>query len=143
MRVGQSVSQVAIDELQRILRENADWLKGVIREHGWPGHSLVGVDGSDVAWLLVQHADHDPAFQRECLDLLEQAVSLGEASQSNLAYLTDRVLLKEQGRQRYGTQFTHGPNGPEPQPLEDPDRVDELRAAVGLIPLAEYRKHFL
>ena len=63
-------------------------------------------------------------------------------SQSNVAYLTDRVTLKETGRQRYGTQFQHGKDGAEPFPLEEPDRVDELRAAAGLMPLAEYRKGF-
>ena len=51
-------------------------------------------------------------------------------------------MLKETGRQRYGTQFQQGKDGPEPFPLEEPDRVDELRAAAGLMPLAEYRKGF-
>src|SRR5262249_4386988 len=114
----------------------------LIADRGWPGRSLVGPDGADAAWLIAQHADHDPDFQRECLGLLEEAASAGDVSQSNVAYLTDRVMLKETGRQRYGTQFQHGKDGPEPFPLEDPDRVDELRAAAGLMPLAEYRKGF-
>jgi hypothetical protein len=44
--------------------ENLPWLKGVIAAHGWPGASLVGTDGAHAAWLLAQHADADPAFQR-------------------------------------------------------------------------------
>ena len=51
-------------------------------------------------------------------------------------------LLKETGRQRYGTQFRPGESGVEPAPLEDPDHVDELRSRAGLIPLAEYSKLF-
>jgi hypothetical protein len=47
------------------------------------------------AWLLVQHADHDPAFQRVCLELLGGAVRAGEADVRHHAYLTDRVLLAE------------------------------------------------
>lgn len=131
-----------VERMQAIDRENTEWLKSVVREHGWPGRSLVGRDGSDAAWLLVQHADHDAPFQRECLDLLTEAVAKGEGDQRNLAYLTDRVMLKERGVQRYGTQFRYGPEGPEPQPLEDPERVDELRATIGLDPLSEYRKRF-
>jgi hypothetical protein len=89
----------------------------------------------------VQHSDHDPAFQRECLELLGEAVDAGEADASNLAYLTDRVLRAEGRPQRYGTQFGPGPDGGfEPQPLEDPDRVDERRASVGLGPLEEYAR---
>jgi hypothetical protein len=142
MRIGQPVDHDAMERLAETTRDNATWLRGVIREWGWPGSSLVGDDGALSAWLLAQHSDHDPAFQRECLDLLTVAAARGDASQSHLAYLTDRVLLKERGKQVYGTQFTYGPDGPEPQPMEDPEGVDERRAAVGLESLAEYRKHF-
>lgn len=141
---GAAVVEAFIGLVHAIARENAEWLKGVLLRAGtWPGRSLVGQDGSDAAWLIAQHADHDPAFQRECLELLEEVVARGDASKANLAYLTDRVLLREHGRQRYGTQFTHGAKGPEPLPLEDPERVDQLRANVGLPPLSEYAKVFL
>lgn len=139
MRVGERVDPEVRAELDAAFRDNTDWLRGVVHEYGWPGRSLVGEDGADAAWLLAQHSDHDPAFQRECLDLLEVAAGREDASRRNLAYLTDRVLLKERGKQIYGTQF----KGPAPQPIEDPERVDELRAAAGLEPLAEYRKHFM
>ena len=130
-------------DLERVDRENTAWLKTIVREQGWPGISLVGQDGADCAWLLAQHADRDPAFQAECLALLERAVGAGDASPGHLAYLTDRVLLKERGMQRYGTQFRVGPGGPEPEALEDPERVDELCAAMGLQPLEDYRKGFV
>jgi GNAT superfamily N-acetyltransferase len=132
LEVGQRVA--AIDE------ENTAWLRGIVREHGWPGRSLVGDQAANAAWLLVQHSDRDPGFQRECLDLLQAAVEAGEGSARDLAYLMDRVLLAEGKRQRYGTQFTAGATGWEPQPLEDPDRVDERRAGVGLPPLEEYAR---
>ena len=142
MRPGTPVDQALWREMEATQRENVDWLKQVIADRGWPGRSLVGPDGADAAWLIVQHADHDPDFQRDCLRLLEKATAAGEVSKSNVAYLTDGVMLKETGRQRYGTQFRHGKDGPEPFPLEDPDRVDELRAGAGLMPLAEYRMAF-
>ena len=50
--------------------------------------------------------------------------------------------VAEKRMQVYGTQFTAGRSGPEPQPIEDPEGVDERRAAVGLEPLAEYQEHF-
>jgi hypothetical protein len=138
MRIGQPVDPDLTAQLDSTIRANTAWLGGVIQEWGWPGRSLVGDDGADAAWLLAQHSDHDPAFQRTCLDVLAAAVERGDASQRNLAYLTDRVLLKERGTQVYGTQFTSGSGGPEPQPIEDPEGVDERRAAMGLGSLAEY-----
>jgi hypothetical protein len=50
--------------------ENLPWLKELVAERGWPGSSLVGVDGAHAMWLLVQHATADLAFMRQCLDLL-------------------------------------------------------------------------
>ena len=63
-----------------------------------------------------------------------------ELSQSNLAYLTDRVLLAEGKKQLYGTQFTVVDGKWKPRPLEDEANVDKRRAEVGLPPLAEYTK---
>ena len=138
MRVGQAVDPELIERMRATFRDNAAWLAGIIREHGWPGRSLVGTEGATAAFLIAQHADHDPAFQRECLDLLVVAAESRDVSLSDVAYLTDRVLLTELGWQVYGTQFTAGPTGPEPQPIEDPETVDERRRTMGLPPLAEY-----
>jgi hypothetical protein len=131
----------AMAGLQAVDEENTSWLREVVREHGWPKRSDVGDPAAHAAWLLVQHSDRDQAFQRECLDLLAEAVAAGEAFGTDLAYLTDRVLRAEGRPQRYGTQFGLGPDGEHtPQPLEDPDRIDELRATVGLGPLEEYAR---
>jgi hypothetical protein len=111
-------------------------LRQIIAEHGWPGKSLVGPDGANAAWLIVQHADADVKFQRQCLALLEAAPQ-GEVEVQQVAYLTDRVLVNEGKPQRYGTQM--GENF-RPRPLEDPENVDQRRAEVDLPPLAEYIK---
>jgi hypothetical protein len=130
------------DAMREADGENLPWLKGVVAAHGWPGASLVSSDGAHAAWLLAQHADTDPAFQRECLDLLTAAVEAGEATRRELAYLTDRVLLHEGQPQVYGTQMTRRGGKTVPQTLRDPDGVDERRAAAGLSPLAEYLRGF-
>jgi ribosomal protein S27E len=122
-----------LDGMREVDAENLPWLKAVVAERGWPGSSLVGVDGAHAMWLMVQHAIKDLAFMRQCLDLLTAAVEAGEASVTDQAFLTDRVLLHEGGQQVYGTQMTRriADN------LRDPDTVDERRAAVGMGPLAE------
>ena len=129
----------ATARVKEIDEENAVWLQGVVGRHGWPAISLVGADGAKAAWLLVQHADEAPQFQRRCLELMVELPKT-EVSQADLAYLTDRVLLAEGKRQLYGTQFTVAEGKPQPRPLQDEAKVDERRAAVGLPPLAEYAK---
>lgn len=123
-----------------VARANADWLKTVIADKGWPTYSQVGHDGAKAAWLIVQHADHDPAFQAEALPLVEHAAKAGEADLPDLALLTDRVLLAQGKPQRYGSQFTTAGNGTmELRPTEDMDGLDARRQAMGLQPLAQYK----
>ncbi len=127
-----------LDAVRAADAENLAWLKQVIAAHGWPGSSLARTDGASAAWLLVQHADRDPAFQRQCLDLVTAAAAQGEASRTDLAYLTDRVLLAGGEPQEYGTQATVRDGRYAPVNLRDPGGVDQRRASVGLPPLAEY-----
>jgi hypothetical protein len=122
--------------------ENLPWLRQLVADQGWPGASVVGVDGAHAMWLLVQHATADIAFMRRCLGLLTAAVEAGEASAADQAYLTDRVLLHEGGQQLYGTQLTSQGGAYVPVNLGDPDGVDARRAAAGLSPLAEYLTRF-
>ncbi|WP_328486062.1 DUF6624 domain-containing protein [Streptomyces zaomyceticus] len=128
------------EDLVRIDADNTAWLKQVTAQYGWPGIALVGAEGADEAWLLVQHADRDPAFQRQALGLLEGAVEAGDALPRHLAYLTDRVLVAVGECQVYGTQYTQDPDGSNlrPHPVTDPDQLDARRAAAGLEPAAEY-----
>jgi Family of unknown function (DUF6624) len=126
----------------RLDAANLPWLKRVIAEHGWPGRSLVGEDGAHAAWLLVQHATGDQAFQAHCLELLTAAAAQDEASQAAVAYLTDRVLMLAGEPQVYGTQLTGRDGQWVPKRLRDPGRVGELRAAAGLGPLAGYVADF-
>jgi hypothetical protein len=114
-------------------------LKEIVEQHGWPGKSLVGEDGANAAWLLVQHATQDPKFMKHCRGLMEQAVKDGEAAAKDYAYLVDRVRLQDGKPQLYGTQFVQDSKGRLMlQPLKDPEDVDERRRKMGLMPLALY-----
>ncbi|MBF5045682.1 hypothetical protein FGE12_24965 [Aggregicoccus sp. 17bor-14] len=130
--------EAATARLRAVEQQNTQWLKEQVTKGGWPTRSQVGERGAQAAWLLVQHADGDLAFQKQCLALLEGAAASGEAAKKSVAYLTDRVLVAEGKPQRYGTQF-HRPEGlPVPRTMEDPEGVDARRAAMGLAPLADY-----
>jgi hypothetical protein len=107
-------------------------IKEIVHEYGWPGYRLVGKDGSDAAWLLIQHADRDVDFQQKALGLLGQAVKSGDAGPEGLAYLTDRVRMNTGCPQVYGTQFKIKNGQLVLYPLEDPKTVNERRASVGL-----------
>jgi hypothetical protein len=131
--------QAIVNRLTDVDQDNTSWLRNLVERRGWPSRSLVGDDGAAAAWLLAQHGDHDPKFQRRCLDLMCALPSI-EVRPEDVALLTDRVLLAEGESQVYGTQMTLVDGEYEPRDLRDPDTVDERRAAVGLSTMAEYRK---
>jgi thiol-disulfide isomerase/thioredoxin len=119
------------------------FMKKTLARHGWPGKSLVGKTAAHGAWLLVQHADADHAFQARCLPLLAKAVKAGEAEGEELAYLTDRVRVAQNQKQLYGTQFRPENGKMVPSPIEDFEHLDERRRAIGLMPFAEYQQRLL
>jgi hypothetical protein len=134
-----SVDRAAWQRVWAIDAENTAWLKAILAERGWPHRADIGERAATAVWLLAQHADRDRDFQRECLALLAAAVAAGDADARHLAYLTDRVRRADGLSQVYGTQFWYEPDGTlAPQPIEDPEHLDERRLAVGLSTFAEY-----
>ncbi|HEX4954216.1 MAG TPA: DUF6624 domain-containing protein [Thermoanaerobaculia bacterium] len=126
-------------EMEALHRANAAQLREIVTAHGWPGRSLVGEEAAEAAWLIVQHAIGEPVFQREMLAVLQVEAQKGEVPAWQVAKLEDRVRSFEGRPQRYGTQFDWdeaGQMSPWPE-IEEPEAVDERRAAVGLPPLAE------
>lgn len=120
---------------------NTERMKVIISEIGWPNTSKVGKEASHMAWLLAQHADHDPAFQRKCLELIKNEPSVG-MDLRDIGYLEDRVRVNTQNLQLYGTQFYTNEEGTfGPRPIEDPEHLNERREAILLGPFEEYRDH--
>ncbi len=121
--------------------DNTAWLKTIVAQGQWPLISRDGKDAAHEAWLLVQHADDDTDFQETVLKLLEPLILTHDASGKDYAYLFDRVALARNRPQRYATQFAQGKDGCLlASKTEDPDKIEERRAAVGMPPLADYVK---
>jgi hypothetical protein len=123
-------------------RDNSIWLAEVLGELGqWPRLSEFGEYFVFSCWLLAQHGDRMPDFQESCLEMM-QSTPPDERIPANLAYLTDRVMLRNQGVQVYGTQVNAINGVPQLFPVRDPDQLDARRASVGLGPIAQYLKQF-
>jgi hypothetical protein len=120
-----------VEEMQRIDRKNAKRLAEIVDEHGWPGKRLVGEDGASAAWLIVQHATHDLDLMKRCLEKM-RALPETEVSAKDVGYLSDRLELRQGRKQIYGTQLRVEKGELVLEPIDDPDKVDERRAAIGL-----------
>lgn len=132
-------SQETIRRMMQVDAEHLPRIKQIVAEHGFPTAELVGRDGVDAAWLLVQHADADPAFQEQMLSSITPRVQSGEISRHQFILLTDRVLAGQGKPQRYGSQLLAQDGRWVPKPIETPEsEVDQRRAAMGDMPLADY-----
>mgnify|MGYP003545000465 CR=1 FL=1 len=117
-------------------------MEEIIRQHGWPGKSLVGDEASLAAFLIIQHADYE--YQKKYFPLINEAKKQGEIDPRHVALLEDRILMREGKKQIYGSQLKRNEKTGkyEMWPVEDEENLDKRRAAVGLEPIAEYLKHF-
>jgi hypothetical protein len=129
----QAQDTVFLRRMMRVDSVHAARMREILRAHGWPGSALVGREAAHAAWLLVQHGPLD--LQREALPLIQAA---GGVAPSELAMLTDRIRVREGKPQLYGSHADVVDGRLVPAPIENPERVHERRAAVGLPTLEEY-----
>jgi hypothetical protein len=123
--------------MEEIHRTNAEELREIIEEHGWPNQNLVGSEAAEAAWLIAQHSISEPSFMRRCRAWLDEASNAGLVPRWQFAYIDDRIRVFEGKTQRFGTQFELKPDGPEINALMDPHQVDTWRREVGLGPISE------
>lgn len=137
LRTGE-LGQGYAPRMETVHRQNAARLKQIIAEHGWPDRELVGDDGTLAAWFIAQHAIGEPDFQRLALRLVREKVKEGRVPAAQEAYLGDRIAMYEGRPQRYGTQSLPCPDGQYRRwQTEDPEHLNERRAAIGLPPVEE------
>lgn len=115
-------------------------IEEIFNEYGFVGYDLVGEKGSQDFWLVVQHSDHNPEFQKKVLEKMKQEVDQGNADSKSYALLVDRVKLNTGQRQIYGTQVDYNFKLAQayPKKLADSLNVNQRRKSVGLEPIEVY-----
>ena len=138
------------ERIWKVDKFNTLELQNMLEGRGWFRDDLDGPGAANDGWLIAQHADRNPDFQIKALELIEAELDAPGVSKSNYAYLYDRVQLRldndtsiSKRLQRYGTQGRCTGLGTwEPFPVVAPDRIDDIRAEVGLSTLAAYKAQF-
>lgn len=115
-------------------------LAQIFDKYGFVGIDLAGEEGSLHFWLMVQHSDHNPDFQKEILEKMKIEVDKGNADPSNYGLLVDRVKLNTGQKQVYGTQVDYNFDIAQayPKKLMDSINVNKRRESIGLEPIEVY-----
>src|SRR5262249_53748470 len=117
------------DEMRQIHEENAKRLSEIVDRHGWPGVSVVGLEGCRAAWLIAQHSICTPALQRKFLAVMQRASESGDVPRRLVACLTDRIRFNEGKPQRYGTVLAWNEKAELTRELEDRAKVQPAKQA--------------
>lgn len=114
----------------------------IVSEYGWLGPNIIGYQGNTTIFLVIQHSNH--SAQVRYLPILRNAVSEGNASASDLAYLEDRVLVAQGKKQIYGTQVKRDTISGSyiVHPIENPEKINFRRKQVGLGSIENYLKRW-
>lgn len=123
-------------------RKNEEEVIKIIDEHGWVGKSTVGGKANMTLWLVIQHAPLET--QEKYLPVMKESVLNGESSGRHLAMLEDRILMRNDKPQTYGSQIvTDEETGRQKvYEVKDPEYINQRRKEVGLGPIQDYVKRW-
>lgn len=111
---------------------NLVFIESVIKQHGYPGRTLVGEPANESAWYVIQHS---PKIE-QYLEVIKRAAEKKELAFHLYAMMKDRFLMNQDKEQIYGTQATtrtlkSGKTENFIWPIKDPLQVNELRKQAG------------
>lgn len=90
-----------------VFTQNKKQAEEMFRRFGFPGYQQIGEQGSRNFWLIVQHCDKYPEFQKKVLLSMDKEVKRNNADPNNFAYLFDRVQVNGGQKQKFGTQVDY------------------------------------
>jgi hypothetical protein len=124
--------------ISKIDSTNLLLVKSILNDRGWLGVEKIGIRGNKTLFLVIQHSDFKT--QIKYLPMMRKAEKKGNAEANDLAFLEDRVALRKEKKQIYGSQVARDKKTGEyfVMPLKKPKNVDKRRKKIGLNTLANY-----
>lgn len=109
---------------------------------GMPTTEEVGEEGMLAIWTVFQHAPNN--YRKTYYATLMDASRNGDIDPALMATMEDRILLDDHLPQKYGTQLIRNDStgSLELYRVESTDKLDSLRASVGLDPIDDYLRQF-
>lgn len=126
--------------------QNRNRLKEIIVLYGFPTKKIVGKDGMEAVFYIIQHSDEDKEWQKSQLPSIQKAVKNGDIEGEKYAFLYDRIKINNGEKQLYGTQFSKVDKEKNMAILfetEDMDNLDFRRMEMGLMPVEMYKRYML
>ena len=128
---------VLSENIGRIDKENIAVIDSLLQQ-GLP--KGLSEESYKTIWIVIDHASLEK--QKQYLSIIEKMSSEGLIDVDNYAILFDRIAMKQNRPQRYGTQSiqfgTPGNMHIYIWPVENAESLDSLRATVGMESILKY-----
>ena len=126
-------------EMLTIDTRNQTYVSNLLDNKGWP--EKLSDCANKAKYHVINHAPH--FFQEKYFALVKEKAEQGIVQKSDAVTLEDRVLMRSRKKQKCGTQTINqktndGVDVVYVWPVEDNEKIDELRASVGLPPMSLY-----
>ena len=141
MTTGSVTQEEAIEYALKLDETDSTNLASVSRildTYGWP--SGLSDAANEAIFLVIDHSNL--RTMNKYIGLFRDAVAMGYIQMNDLVTMEDRMLMNDGKPQKYGTQAYSLVEDSKTViyiwPVEDPDKLDALRKAVGLMPIQSY-----
>lgn len=136
--VGSKKRAILINEMTAIDAANLTEVKAILNEYGWLGPHEVGYFGNKAFFFTLQHANLEE--QKHFFETTVEAVAKGYVEPYQLAYLIDRISLREKRLLIFGSECRQYSDSKTyyVAPTFGIAGLDERRALVALEPMAVY-----
>jgi len=127
--------------------KNQIYVSELLDNYGWPDN--LSDTANRAIFLVIDHSDQ--FYSVKYFEMVKEKADQGIISKSKAATLEDRILMRANKPQKYGTQtkidivyYVTDADASKNQnvtyiwPIEDPEKVDKLRMSVGLQPINTY-----
>lgn len=134
---GQMKCYVAISE--SIDKPNTERLEEIVRNAGVPDAKMVGPDGVEAFYLVLQHSQ-SVELKKKSLKGMKRAFKAKVLPAMDYANFTDRLLVNLGKPQVYGSNFEFKDGKLVMSATKDVRNLDARRKKLGLPPIAEYAR---
>lgn len=125
------------EKLHKVYENNTVKLCDILKTSGWPTAALVEREGVLAAFEILKSGGTFE-LQRDLLPVIVAVIKKDPSQKSDFAGLYDRLRVTAGMKQLFGTQAVSMSGFLVLYPIEDPTKVDALRAEFGLAKLDLY-----
>jgi hypothetical protein len=126
------------EDVRQVDQHNLLRIRQILHQEGVPTAAMVGYNGMQAFWLLLQHVPDESGLRARWLPVVLARAKTGDLSVNDAALMIDRTLVSSGKPQRYGSQAYFQDGAMIVRPSEAPRQLEQRRAALGLIPESDY-----